>query len=177
MINEKNKSELETDISKLRIFEFRAVSIKRKGEENEYSSVPIREAKNPYTTIGLYEVVKEGESTVRNHVVDMSPEEFRAVTESRFPQDFESWQQTHFEIVENLVDLSRLKPEEQPDFFRPLFARFGKAICYAIAKDWTEEFEKAHKKGQWENDFEEEVRKFVQQKVKEEEQLWNPRLT
>lgn len=168
MINEKNNSGLKN-------FEFRAVTMKRNREDIQYSSVPIQEAKGSYDTIGVYEMVKEDGSSICNHIADMSIEDFKVVTNFHFPTDFDSWQQTHFEIVENLIDQYRLKREEQPNFFRSLFARFGKAICYAIAKDWTEEFEKMNKNKQWKDDFEEEVRKFVQQKIKEEEQVSSPR--
>lgn len=165
MINEKNNSELKK-------FEFRAVTMKRNREDIQYSSVPIQEAKGSYDTIGVYEMVKEDGSSICNHIADMSIEDFKVVTNFHFPTDFDSWQQTHFAIVEHLVDLSRLKPEEQPNFFRMLYARIGKTVCYPIAKNWTNEFEKKNKNRYWEDDFEEEVRKFVQQKMKDEEQIF-----
>ena len=69
MIHEKNNS-------KLKNFEFRAVTIKQLGENTEYTSVPIREAEESYTTIGLYETETKEEGTpVKNHVIDMSIEE------------------------------------------------------------------------------------------------------
>ena len=144
--------------------------MKRNKEEIEYSSVPLQEAEGSYDTVGVYEIIKKDGSSVHNHIVDLSIEDFKVVTNYHFPIDFESWQQTHFSIVEHLVDLSRLKPEEQPDFFRLLFERLGKAVCYPIARDWTEEFEKINKNRNWEDDFDEEVRKFVQQKIKNTEQ-------
>ena len=163
MINEKNNSGNKN-------FEFRAVIMEKNREHIEYSSVPIREADESYDTIGVYEVVKKEGASVRQHIADMSIEDFAEITNYHFPIDFDSWQQTHFGIVEHLVDLSRLKPKEQPHFFKTLYTRFGKSVCHQIAKDWTDEFENKNKNRYWENDFEEEVKKFVQQKMKDEEQ-------
>jgi hypothetical protein len=160
MINEKNTSEL-------RKFEFRAVTMRRNREDIDYSSVSIQEAEGSYDTVGLYEIVKEGGCSVSNHIADMPIEDFTAVTNFHFPVDFDSWQQTHFAMVEHLLDLCRLKPEEQPIFFRGLYARFGKPACYPIAKDWTDEFERLNKNRYWKNDFQDEVRMFVQQKIKQ----------
>ena len=168
MINEKNNSGLKN-------FEFRAVTMKRNREHIEYSSVPLQEAEGSYDTIGLYEVVENEGSSNREHVADMSIEDFTAVTNYRFPTDFDSWQQTHYEIIEHLITLTRLKPEEQPNFFRMLYSRLGKAVCFKMAKDWTDEFEKKNKNRHWEDDFLEEVEHFLQQKIKEEEQLYNPK--
>lgn len=150
---------------------FKAVTIHRKGEDIDYTSVPIQEAEELYTTVGLYEMVEKEGSCVEKHIVDMSIEDFGAVLNSRFPNGFDEWQETHFEIVDYLSSIGLLKNNDQPKFLREMQSRFGRSFFHVIARDWTDEFEKKNKGRSWDGELFEEVRKFTKQKIEEIERL------
>lgn len=61
-----------------------------------------------------------------------------------FPNGFESWQKTHFEVVEVLCYFRDLEQEKQPKSFAEMIDRSGTDSLYRIAKELTDKFESEH---------------------------------
>jgi hypothetical protein len=62
-----------------------------------------------------------------------------------FPNGFESWQKTHFEVVEVLVYMRSLDEEEQPGSFAELADRSASNELYNLALSLTNKFEEQTK--------------------------------
>lgn len=79
---------------------FRAFHFKnRQYGEVDNRSAPISEAAEPYDTIGVYDLTEGNDNIEQKHVADMPRGEFQIVLDSRFPNSFESWQKTYFDVV------------------------------------------------------------------------------
>lgn len=81
-----------------------------------------------------------------------------------FPNDFDSWHKTHFEIVRCITfewvktPFKRIVAETQ--------ASHGQAGVYSLAYSLTNKFENLHKGETWKDkNFLEEIEKFIQQEL------------
>ena len=65
----------------------------------------------------------------------------------QFPNGFESWQETHYEMVQ-AITLEIEKPESTNTVWK-IQNDEGSGGLYILAKVWTDEFETLHKGKQW----------------------------
>lgn len=119
---------------------FRAVYFKnRQDGEVDYRSAPISEAEEPYDTIGVYDLSEGKENIEQKHVADMPREDFQLALDSRFPNGFESWQRSHYEIA---LILNNEKSDLWTYSVIAQLAEFGgKGSCHALALHLTNEYE------------------------------------
>lgn len=82
------------------------------------------------------------------------------MSEHFFPNGFESWQRTHYEVVEVLVYLRNLEEEQQPKGFSELINRSGTEKLYKTARELTDKFENQHPGGIGEKNLFDEIEQF-----------------
>ncbi|WP_346239518.1 hypothetical protein ABDK00_007355 [Niabella insulamsoli] len=63
------------------------------------------------------------------------------MSEHHFPRGFDSWQKTHFEVVEALCYLRDLQEEENPKKFSEMLDRSATEDLYQTAIELTDKFE------------------------------------
>ena len=83
-----------------------------------------------------------------------------------FPNGFESWHETHFEVVSFIAlqyerDSVTSKVAEMHD-------RLGSGGLYELAESLTNEFELLSKGREWDGEFYEELESFLMQKLNNE---------
>lgn len=82
--------------------------------------------------------------------------------QSRFPNGFNSWQETHFEIVSKIT--LALKNGNVP--ITEHRENNGIGGLYELAEDWTNNFEKLSENKEWDGDFFDEIDEFFDNKLK-----------
>jgi hypothetical protein len=82
-----------------------------------------------------------------------------------FPNDFESWQETHFEIVSAITLALEKDEDEQPIKLQKISETQGIGGLYELAKELTNEFEKLHEGRVWDGEFIDEMEKFINEKI------------
>ena len=88
-----------------------------------------------------------------------------AKPEKVFPNGFESWQETHFEVVD-FITRQRMKSKITGNIGLMQEAQ-GTTGIWEMATSWTDEFEKLHEGDNWEDkDFYDEVEAFCKTKNK-----------
>lgn len=90
--------------------------------------------------------------------------------DERFPNGFESWYETHHEVVEAMLqqadtDLKDCHLEYKSQLSK-VFDEGGTGRMYEFAQEVTNEFEKLHKGREWDGEFMEEIVEFVHEKIK-----------
>lgn len=81
----------------------------------------------------------------------------------RFPNGFESWQETHFEVVNYIT----LDYERNPNgYMAKVYEEQGTGGAYELAKQLTDEFEKLYEGKEWDGEFFETIESFLMQKLK-----------
>ncbi len=83
-----------------------------------------------------------------------------------FPNGFESWQKTHFEVVEVLVYMRELEDEKIPKSFPELADRTATEDLYALALSLTNKYEEQTKGRKRERSLFDEIEEFVWGEVK-----------
>ena len=83
-----------------------------------------------------------------------------------FPNGFESWQRTHFEVVEVLCYLRDLEEEEKPKSFADFIDRTATEEMYTLALDLTNKYEEQTKGKARERTLFDEIEEFVWHEVK-----------
>lgn len=83
-----------------------------------------------------------------------------------FPNGFESWQKTHFEIVEALCYLRDLEEEEKSKNFADLVDRSASEEMYQLARTLTNKFEEQTKSRKREQSLFDEIEEFVTSEVR-----------
>ncbi|MFT4094120.1 MAG: hypothetical protein QM640_10815 [Niabella sp.] len=63
------------------------------------------------------------------------------MTAHNFPRGFDSWQRTHFEVVEALCYLRGLQEEKQNKNFSEMLDRSATEALYKLAVELTDKFE------------------------------------
>ena len=85
-----------------------------------------------------------------------------------FPNGFESWQKTHFEVVEVLCFIRDLEEHEKPKNFAE--AKDGSATeeMYSLALDLTNKYEEQSKGKTRERSLFDEIEEFVWNEIKKQ---------
>jgi hypothetical protein len=83
-----------------------------------------------------------------------------------FPNGFDSWQKTHFEIVEVLCYIRDLEEGEQPKSFAEMADRTASDELYTLALNLTNQYEAMTKDRPREHSLFDEIEVFVWKEVK-----------
>ena len=83
-----------------------------------------------------------------------------------FPNGFESWQKTHFEVVEVLCFMRDLEEEKQPKSFSELIDRTASEGMYNLALQLTNKYEEHTKGKKREQSLFDEIESFVWTEVR-----------
>lgn len=83
-----------------------------------------------------------------------------------FPNGFESWQKTHFEVVEVLCFMRDLEEEKQPKSFSELIDRTASEGMYNLALQLTNKYEEQTKGKKREQSLFDEIESFVWTEVR-----------
>lgn len=78
-----------------------------------------------------------------------------------FPNGFDSWQKTHFEVVEVLVYMRSLDEDERPKTFAEAVDQSATEELYKLALDLTNKFEEQTKGKKRERTLFDEIEDFV----------------
>lgn len=77
-------------------------------------------------------------------------------TETKFPNGFASWKETHYEIVSMLT----LAYERENKNIEEFYDRHGTGGMYELAEEWTFKFEEQTKGREWDGEFFDEIEEF-----------------
>lgn len=80
-----------------------------------------------------------------------------------FPNGFESWQETHYEVVSFIAD-ELTRPQVRGIVYETLREK-GHGGLYELAEDLTDEYEQLNKGREWDGEFFEELESFLNQKL------------
>ncbi len=79
----------------------------------------------------------------------------------KFVNGFDSWQETHFEVVSAI----KLNEDLENSKVAEVATMEGTGGLYEFAKRLTDEFEQLHKGREWSGEFFEEIEKFLENKL------------
>ncbi len=82
-----------------------------------------------------------------------------------FPNGFESWQKTHFEVVEVLCYIRSLEEEKKPKSFAEMVDMTATEGMYQLALNLTNKFEEQNKGKARERSLFDEIEEFVWSEV------------
>ena len=86
-----------------------------------------------------------------------------------FPNGFESWQETHYEVVA-AITTELISYDEYSDFnhelIRTTLQEKGHGGLYELANDLTDEFELKNQGREWDGDFFEAIENFLDEKLR-----------
>ena len=83
-------------------------------------------------------------------------------TEKQFPNGFDSWQETHYEVV---AEITRIVEADEPfGLVSETLSTQGTGGLYELAKELTDEFEKLHAGREWDGEFFDEIWEFLSTK-------------
>jgi hypothetical protein len=81
-----------------------------------------------------------------------------------FPNGFDSWIETHFEIVSYITtEISKDKFDSK--LVETRHEEQGKCGMYGLAEELTDEFEELNKGREWDGEFFDEIEKFIKEKL------------
>ena len=83
-----------------------------------------------------------------------------------FPNGFESWQKTHFEVVEVLVYMRSLEEDKKPKSFDEFADQSATEEMYNLALNLTNKYEEQTKGKKRERSLFDEIEDFVWSEVK-----------
>lgn len=83
-----------------------------------------------------------------------------------FPNGFESWQKTHFEVVEVLCFIRDLDESKQPKSFAELIDQSATEEMYNLALTFTNKYEEQTRGKTRERSLFDEIEEFVWHEVK-----------
>ncbi|WP_300598514.1 hypothetical protein [Niabella sp.] len=83
-----------------------------------------------------------------------------------FPNGFDSWQKTHFEVVEALCYLRDIEEPNQAKNFNEMLNRSATEALYQLARELTDKFEETTKGQPRDRTLFEEIEAFVAEEVK-----------
>lgn len=81
-----------------------------------------------------------------------------------FPNGFESWHETHYEIV-SIIERLRNEYDSISNVIKRVEETEGTGGFYELAESLTNEFESIHKETQWDGNFFNEIESFMEQKL------------
>ena len=86
-----------------------------------------------------------------------------------FPNGFESWQETHYEVVA-AITTELISYDEYSNFNHQLIGTTlqekGHGGLYELANDLTDEFELKNQDREWDGEFFDEIERFLDEKFK-----------
>ena len=85
-----------------------------------------------------------------------------------FPNGFDSWQKTHFEVVEVLCYIRSLEESEQPKSFAEMVDQTATEEMYQLALNLTNQYEALSKVKDRTRSLFDEIEEFVWSEVKKE---------
>jgi hypothetical protein len=83
------------------------------------------------------------------------------MSDKKFPNGFNSWQETHFEIVEAII-----KNEESSERIKKINSESGRGGLYELAEELTDKLEKKYEHHLWDGDFFDCVETFIETELK-----------
>jgi hypothetical protein len=83
-----------------------------------------------------------------------------------FPNGFESWHETHFEISSHIT--LQYERDSVTSKVAELFDKYGTGHVMELAAQLTDEFELLNKGREWDGEFYEELESFLMQKLNNE---------
>ena len=83
-----------------------------------------------------------------------------------FPNGFESWQKTHFEVVEVLVYMRNLEEDKKPKSFSEALDQSASEDLYTLALALTNKYEEQTKGKERKRNLFDEIEDFVWSEVK-----------
>ena len=86
---------------------------------------------------------------------------FKDKQENLFPNGFDSWHETHYEIVSTIEYILN---DGSPHKIYDLHSKGGSGYMYEHAQELTNEFELLHKDREWDGDFLDELHNFLNSK-------------
>ena len=78
-----------------------------------------------------------------------------------FANGFESWHETHFEIVEAITLAFERDEHEQPLRLQKIVEEKGRGGLYMLAFELTEKFETLHKGRLWDGDYPDVLEEYL----------------
>lgn len=90
------------------------------------------------------------------------------MTTPAFPNGFNSWQKTHFEVVEVLCYIRGLDETKQPKSFAEMIDRTATEEMYELALSLTNKYEEQNVGSKRERSLFDEIEEFVWTEVKGE---------
>lgn len=88
-----------------------------------------------------------------------------------FPNGFESWQKTHFEVVEVLVYIRNLEEGKKPKRFSEALDQSASKELYNLALNLTNKYEEQTKGKQRTRSLFDEIEDFVHDEIQDMQQL------
>lgn len=88
------------------------------------------------------------------------------MSEPLFPNGFDSWQKTHFEVVEAICYIRSLHETDRPRTFSEMMDRTATEQVYQLAKDLTDKYEATRKNVVNNKTFFVNIEDFVSEEVK-----------
>lgn len=83
-------------------------------------------------------------------------------TNKEFPNGFESWYETFFEL--SLLFADELNKDILVGEIKNAHESHGRGAIYELAEQWTDEFEKINLDRDWDGEFYEEIEEFFKLK-------------
>lgn len=85
--------------------------------------------------------------------------------EKIFPNGFQSWMETFFEVV-TFITLQLANDPDSGDTISERYENSGTGGMYELAEEWTDEFEEKNKEREWDGEFFDELEVFCTEKNK-----------
>lgn len=82
-----------------------------------------------------------------------------------FPNGFESWHETHYEIVV-AITMELAHDDDRENLIKKTIREKGHGGLYELASDLTDEFETKNKNREWDGEFFEEMEAFLNEKFR-----------
>lgn len=116
---------------------------------------------------GNRETVKEEYNRIHLEIYEDAVEAFQEEEEKRFPNSFANWQETHFEVIDNLMLMvNKDENHKQPEQLSMILTMQGRHGLWELAKSLTDQFELKNKGRKWDGEFYDEIEEFVKEAIK-----------
>lgn len=83
------------------------------------------------------------------------------MNDKNFPNGFQSWQETHFEVVSFFYN----PDNTNSPLIHKIYEEYGTGGMYELAEDLTDEFEEFNKDKNWDGEFFDEIHSFLFNKI------------
>lgn len=83
--------------------------------------------------------------------------------EQKFPNGFESWMETHHDVVDYISRKTNAEDEENTEIVATQDTH-GTGGIYLLAEEWTDEFETVNNGREWDGEYFDEIEEFLNKK-------------